>query len=30
MGIPMRMVKNKPAFTCYPYTELNWVYEFIE
>lgn len=24
----MRRVKNKPAFTCYPYTELNWVYDF--
>lgn len=28
MGIPMRMVKNKPVFTCYPYTELNWVYDY--
>lgn len=28
MGIPMRRVKNKPAFTCYPYTELNWVYDY--
>lgn len=28
MGIPMRMVKNKPAFICYPYTELNWVYDY--
>ena len=24
----MRRVKNKPAFTCYPYTELNWVYDY--
>lgn len=29
MGIPMRRVKNKPAFTCYPYTELNWVYDYV-
>lgn len=28
MGIPMRRVKNKPTFTCYPYTELNWVYDY--
>ena len=28
MGIQMRRVKNKPAFTCYPYTELNWVYDY--
>lgn len=28
MGIPMRRIKNKPTFTCYPYTELNWVYDY--
>lgn len=28
MGIPMRLVKNKPTFTCYPYTEMNWVYDY--
>ena len=28
MGIPMRRVKNKPTFTHYPYTELNWVYDY--
>ena len=28
MGIPMRRVKNKSAFTFYPYTELNWVYDY--
>ena len=28
MGIPMRRVKDKPTFTHYPYTELNWVYDY--
>lgn len=28
MEIPMRRIKNKPVFTCYPYTELNWVYDY--
>jgi hypothetical protein len=28
MGIPMRRTKNKPVFTRYPYTELNWVYDY--
>ena len=28
MGIPMRRVKNKPTFTHYPYTELNWIYDY--
>lgn len=28
MIIPMRWIKNKPAFTCYPFTELNWVYDY--
>ena len=28
MGIPMRRIKNRSVFTCYPYTELNWVYDY--
>lgn len=28
MGIPIRRVKNKSTFTCNPYTELKWVYDY--